>query len=56
MRERYAKIEKYLKGRRADEERLSGIVTEENELDQAIENIIGMTEADEEDHTAKSCS
>ena len=40
----------------ADEECASGTVTEETELDQAIENIIGMTEADEEDHTAQSCS
>ena len=48
VRERYAKIEKYFKSRMAKEERESGINKEESELDQAIQDIVGMAEAAEE--------
>ena len=47
IRERYAKIEKNFKSRMAKEERESGISTEESELDQEIQDIIGMAEAAE---------
>ena len=54
VRERYAKIEKYFKSRMAKEERESGINTEESELDQAIQDIIGMAEAAEEEIAQKA--
>jgi len=49
VRERYAKIEKYFKNRMAREERASGINGEESELDQAIQDIMGMAEAAQEE-------
>jgi len=49
VRERYAKIEKYFKNRMAKEERASGINGEESELDQAIQDIMGMAEAAQEE-------
>ena len=54
VRERYAKIEKYFKNRMAKEERASGINAEESELDQAIQDIMGMAEAAEEEITQKA--
>ena len=56
VRERYAKIARYSKRRMANEERASGIVAEETELDQAIEDIIGMTEAAEEEHAHRAAA
>ena len=40
----------------AHEERASDIVVEETELDQAIEDIIDMTEAAEEEHAHKAAA
>ena len=54
VRERYAKIEKYFKNRMAKEERASGINAEESELDQAIQDIMGMAEAAEVEITQKA--
>ena len=54
VRERYAKIEKYFKNRMAKEERASGINAEESELDQAIQDIMGMAEAAEEEIIQKA--
>ena len=55
LRERNPKIERYFKRRMANEECSSGIVVEETELDQAIEDIIGMIEAAEE-HVHKAAA
>ena len=54
VRERYAKIEKYFKNRMAKEERASGINAKESELDQAIQDTMGMAEAAEEEITQKA--
>ena len=54
VRERCAKIEKYFKNRMAKEERASGVNAEESELDQAIQDIMGMAEAAEEEITQKA--
>ena len=55
VRERYSKIEKRYKRRMAQEERASGIEGEElTEVEQAVETIIGMTEAAEEENTRKA--
>ncbi|XP_065060339.1 trichohyalin-like [Rhopilema esculentum] len=54
VRERFEKIERDFRRRMAQEERASGIAVEENELDQALEDIIGFTEAAEEELARKA--
>ena len=45
VRERYAKIERNYRRKKADEERASGISPDKMELDEAVESIIGLTES-----------
>ena len=47
VRERYAKIERNYKRKMANEERASGISPESTELDDAVESIIGLSDAAE---------
>ena len=44
VRERFSKLEKYIKKKTASEERASGISPETSELDEAMENILELIE------------